>query len=207
MVQQLEMSGRSILPALLVDMLPGKSSGSFLDRFSDHCLHPADPASSYSDHPSIQLGFGDCVKLSWMLDARYHAFGTFDSLRKIPLLRYSPSIFLNQGFHDLRGVDGSRPWGSDVWSSGPVVPMRHYKLAKLSSDQQCQSVLDALGKALPSYHPRTALNMATIFGGGSLAGLERLANVPRIPYSVQGFEAIMTAVRSSRNRFSYAPCN
>ena len=205
MVKQLEVSGRSILPALLVDMLPGGSGDSFLDRFTHHCLHPADPASSYSEHQSIRSGFGEFARLSWMLDARYHAFGTFDSLRKIPLFRCSPSIFLNQGFHDLRGADGSRPWGPDVWSSGPVVPVRHYKLAKLSSERQCRSVLDTLGRAFPSYHPRTALNMAAIFGGGSRAGLERLARVPRVLYSVQGFEAITAAGRSPGYRIADAP--
>lgn len=207
MVKRLEMSGLSVLPALLVDMLPSESGNSFLDRFSHHCFHSADPAQSYSEHPSIRSGFGEFARLSWMLDARYHAFGTFDSLRKFPMFRYSPSIFLNQGFHDLRGADGSRPWGSDIWSHGPVVPLRHYKLAKLSSDRQCQAILDALSRAIPSYHPRTALNMAAIYGAGSRAGLTRLDLVPRVPYSVQGFQAIVTSVRSHWERIAYGQLN
>lgn len=205
LVKQLGVSGQSILPALLIDMLPSGSDGFFLDRFRHHCLHPADPVSAYSEHQSIQSGFGEFAGLSWMLDARYHAFGTFDSLRKIPLFRWSPSIFLNQGFHDLRSADGSRPWGPNVWSSGPIAPLRHYKLAKLSSEQHCRSVIESLERAIPSYHPRTARNMATIFGGGSCAGLERLARVPRVLFSAENFEKIAAAGRSPMCRIADAP--
>jgi hypothetical protein len=134
--------GKGWVSGLLIDMLPAtpaglgeldRDPGSFEEALPHCCSMILDPSRDYLAHASVRWGFGDCAGLSWMVDARFHAFGTFDSLRKIPFLRYRPGLHINQGLHTLHYTDGTPPLGSNLWQGDLVLPIRHYKLSKLLS--------------------------------------------------------------------------
>jgi hypothetical protein len=182
------------LPALLLDMVPDEASAptaaedariSFSMRFPDHCLFPGPPARDYVSHASISWGFGEYAALSWAFDARFHAFNTFDSLRKIPLIRVRPGMHINQGFHDLHFTDGSRRIGTEFWAKDLVFPLRHYKITKLFS----QHLRVAAIKHRLNYHHRTAENIATIFRGDDADTISSLLSLPRQKYTPQAFRA------------------
>ncbi|TNC73478.1 glycosyltransferase family 2 protein [Rubellimicrobium roseum] len=186
-----EAQGRSWIAGLLVDMLPGSAEDlleldrdpTAFDRVLTRCCHvPRASDADYLAHSSIRWGFGRQAQLSWTIDARFHAFGTFDSLRKIPLLRYRPGLHLNQGFHDLHFSDGTPPLGPHVWDEDPVLAIRHYKLEKLltaAARDQLAHQVRATGAL--QYHWRTAANLQRILGEDAQQA-ERLLGLPTLPY-------------------------
>lgn len=160
--------GAEFAPGLLLDMLPADPASAIdpdadlVAVFDSFCWWRGKPDPAYLQAPSIIWGFGEHAALSWRVDARYHAFGTFDSLRKIPLLRRRSGWRLNQGFHDLHPLDrklGPKP-GPEVFAAGLILPVFHYKLARLSSDA---ARVRAVSQS-ESYFPRTRHNIQTIFG-------------------------------------------
>lgn len=195
--------GVKLVPALSLDMLPNKTSDapvtatsmeSFARDFSDHSAAPGPATTEYTKHASIKWGFGEYADLSWGFDARYHAYGTFDSLRKIPLFRYRPGLHLNQGFHDLHYTDKSLPVGNEIWAGQLILPLRHYKLAKLFSEHLRADALK-LGTSMAHspYHPRTAQNIAKIFSGDDGSGIKSLLSLPRAKYSPDRFKKCLVA--------------
>ena len=171
--------GAEFAPGLLLDMLPTDPASDpdpqadLVANFNAFCWKQGDPDPAYVNAQSIAWGFGPYAELSWRVDARYHAFGTFDSLRKIPLMRRRAGWTLNQGFHNLHPMNrklGRAP-GPEVFAAGPILPIFHYKLARLwSAAGRSQMVSQA-----ESYFPRSGRNIQTIFGtDGSQAALAAL---------------------------------
>jgi hypothetical protein len=168
--------GADFAPGLLLDMLPADPTldldphADLVTAFNAFCWRPGDPDPAYVKTPSIAWGFGAHAALSWRVDARYHAFGTFDSLRKIPLLRRRNGWRLNQGFHSLHpgnGTSGRQP-GPDIFAAGPILPVFHYKLARLWSEAGRARMMSQT----ESYFSRTGRNIQAIFGEeGSQAAL------------------------------------
>ncbi len=188
LVAHLEETGHDMAPALLIDMVPGgpdDDGTGFLERF-DHYIYAdgTEASDDYAANGSVKWGFGPYRSLSWRLDARYHAFGTFDSLRKIPLIRTRQGRHINQGFHTLHYTDGTPDPGSEIWDTDLVLPIRHYKLLKLFSEaaraQMAAHVLDA--DASP-YHSRTTANIARIFGAEDGDQVARILSLPSRAYS------------------------
>lgn len=180
----------NFMPALLLDMLPraGNTEAapeSFTLNFPDNCLFPGPPALAYASHASINWGFGEYAALSWAFDARFHAFNTFDSLRKIPLIRTRPGMHLNQGFHDVHFTDGTGRIGTRVWGQDIILPLRHYKIAKLFS----QNLRAHATQHMLNYHHRTAENIARIFSGDDADTRSALLSLPRVQYAPEAFLA------------------
>lgn len=175
--------GKDFMPGLMIDLLPAPDTPSdilqhaesdFLQIFS-YCGNNDEPVpESYRKHSSIAWAFGAHANLSWRVDVRNHAFGTFDSLRKIPLLRWQPGRHLNQGFHTLHHTDGRPQPGHDIWE-GEILPVYHYKLVRLFSEQSRTQMLRESG----NYHDRTKENLAKIFGGDGSDALARLHELER----------------------------
>lgn len=178
----LEENNKFYLPGLMMDLLPGpgivpaqleNAERDFAKLFT-HCANFCGPASEeYKTHSSIAWAFGAYADLSWRIDIRYHLFGTIDSLRKIPLIRYIKGCHLNQGFHSLHYTDGSKALGHEVWKSRPLLPVYHYKLIRLFSDQARTRMLKEAG----NYHERTEANLKRIFAGGDFEILAELARI------------------------------
>jgi hypothetical protein len=192
---------REWLPGLLLDMLPrpglapealARADSDFEDVLDHVAAVEAPVPDDYAQNPSVRWGFGPWARLSWRVDARYHAFGTVDSLRKIPLFRARPGRHLNQGFHTLHTTDGSAQPGWEVWATDRILPIRHYKLRKLFSDGARDRMVRAVEAAGASpYHARTTGNIARIFGEGG--GAQALLFLPSRPRS-EAF-AILRALR------------
>jgi len=171
--------GADFAPGLLLDMLPAdpakelEANADPVTDFDSFCWRLGDPDPAYVQARPIVWGFGAHAALSWRLDARYHAFGTFDSLRKIPLIRRRSGWRLNQGFHNLHPIDrklGPAP-GPEMFETGPILPIFHYKLARLWSNAGRTRMLSQA----TSYFPRTDQNIQAIFGTeDARAGLEAL---------------------------------
>jgi Glycosyl transferase family 2 len=189
LVAALEARGAGFAPGLLLDMLPRaeldagalEDPADFAGRFDAHAWVETEPATDYARHPSVAWGFGPHAGLSWRVDARFHAFGTFDSLRKLPLVQVRPERHLNQGFHTLHPTDGTAAPGPEIWEAGPVLPIRHYKLAKLFSEEGRRRTLAKIA-GRPAYHGRTTENIGRIFGHDPGEALARLAALPRRTY-------------------------
>jgi hypothetical protein len=171
--------GVAFAPGLLLDMLPAdpaaepKPHTDLVDHFDSFCWRDGPPDPAYLQARPIAWGFGKHAALSWRVDARYHAFGTIDSLRKIPLMRRRKGWRLNQGFHTLYpfpSSSGSEP-GPEVFAAGPILPVFHYKLARLWSD----SARARMVSQAENYFPRTGRNIKAIFGADDFqAGLGKL---------------------------------
>ncbi|WP_422018760.1 glycosyltransferase family 2 protein [Roseibium sp.] len=187
-------AGRSYLPALLIDLVPGQLPEKtdwlqFQNEFfqvMDHYVLIDEPVSDeYKRTSSVEWAFGEYAKLSWMLDTRYHAFGTFDSLRKIPLIQHLPGRHLNQGFHTLHHNDKTQDPHTDVWESDIVLTIRHYKLLKLFSgnlrEQTAKLGEPGVGSSSSQYHARTAANISRIFGGNVEEKIKSIMELPRHP--------------------------
>lgn len=168
LTRDLDERGLDHVAGLLLDMAPdpdaapaptGSDPRAGLDRFLDDDA-TVDPA--YAGDGAVRWGFGpDHAGLSWRFDLRWRLFGTVDSLRKIPLFRHRPHRHPNQGFHNFDCLDTSRQPGPEIWSQGPVLPILHYKLARLISADRRQAMLDRA----EGYHARTRDNIARSFGG------------------------------------------
>ena len=158
------------VPGLMLDLLPAPglpverlrhAETDFDTLFTHACYLQTPPEDSYAGYHSIAWAFGAYARLSWQVDARYHAFGTFDSLRKIPFFQVQKGRHLNQGFHTLHHTDGRPQPGHEIWAQGPILPVHHYKLVKLFSDSARQQMV----AGAENYHARTGDNLMRIFSG------------------------------------------
>ena len=174
-------------PGLLLDMVPGtplaRQSGISMRDYHtalDHHAWVQGPVPlEYRHAGPVKWGFGRFAALSWMTDLRFHAFGTYDSLRKVPFFSPRPLIHLNQGFHTLHNSDGSGALPADIWRA-PLLLVRHFKLAKLFSDLDKERMHRATSVA-SQYHERTSQNIQKIFG--DVDGVRSLESVPLEQYS------------------------
>jgi hypothetical protein len=188
LVRRLQDFGFERAPGLLVEMLPNPSieeSDSINNPFPafDHRCEITRPISAeYARNPSIRWGFGLSPELSWRVDARYHAYGTFDSLRKIPLFRHRLSRHLHDGFHAtyIRGTKGFVP---EPIEEGVLLPVRHYKMMKLLFEEDSRASL----QVAQGYHPRSSENVSQIFSGNEASRLASLRSVPSVPYRAADF--------------------
>ncbi|MFV0359867.1 glycosyltransferase family 2 protein [Tropicimonas sp.] len=175
---ELEQQGREFCPALLLDMVADPSGpvadtsdfdvllGAFCDR--------TDPMpGEYSALPPVAWAFGPHAGLSWRFDIRHHAFGTVDSLRKFPLFRLREWRHLNQGFHTFHNSGGQPAPGPEEWACAPILPILHYKLVRLYSEE----LRGAMLKTASGYHDRTAGNLQRIFGTAPDDALARISDL------------------------------
>lgn len=183
-----ERRGAEWIAGILIDMLPDPELDSaflkcserrFEAAFSHHCDVQGEPTSEYVNEPSVRWAFGPHAALSWRFDSRFHAFGTFDSLRKMPFLRFGHHQHLNQGFHNLHYTCGRKSPTFDIWESRPILPIRHYKLVKLVSDAARSRMVGSAAR----YHERSERNIREIFGSGCDA-ISVLRAVPSCKYVV-----------------------
>lgn len=175
---QLEAQGQDFATGLMLDLVPAPDTSAarlahaerdFLELFT-HCGNfSGPPDAAYAGHKSIAWGFGPYAGISWKVDLRWHAFGTFDSLRKIPFFRYRPTRHLNQGFHSLYEA-GAQP-GHEIWQRRPILAVHHYKLVRLYSQAARAQML----RLAANYHARTSENITRIFAGTE--GIERLSRL------------------------------
>lgn len=191
LARQLEAQGRDFATGLMLDLLPdpatpperlARAETEFRGLFT-HCGDfPGEPGADYANHHSIKWGFGPHAGIAWQVDIRYHAFGTFDSLRKIPFLRWRSGRHLNQGFHTLHHADKAQDPGREIWTLEPILPVRHYKLVRLFSHTERDRMLQTAGQ----YFERTAGNITRIFSGAP--GTELLARIAENLVPVAGQE-------------------
>jgi hypothetical protein len=204
-VAQAEQDGEEFVPAILVDMLPslpvdelvGKGFEFLYAKLRDHACAAPSPNAEYTAHHSVKWGFAEFASISWALDARYHAFRTFDSLRKLPLIRYRPGMHLNQGFHDLHYTDGTKSLGTRVWRQRNILPLRHYKTAKIFDDQLFELTRQYGQLSRAEYHHRTVGNIGAIFGREQRQALDALAKVPKRRYSAPTLVELIERLRES----------
>lgn len=182
------------MPALLLDLVPGAdvdqqtlsevSHENFYDIFNHYIFLNTPAEKPYVDYHMIRWGFGEYADLSWQLDTRYHAFGTFDSLRKIPLFQARSGRHVNQGFHTLHYTDGTPNPRDEIWDIPMAMTIRHYKLLKLFSKNARAQVLKNVVQSNDSqYHARTSQNIARIFGDGNEEASKTLMSLPKRPIS------------------------
>lgn len=206
LARSLRVRGQETMAGILLDMVPapgvsieslGESETRFLELF-DHHVWVEEPApATYKLHQSVQWAFGPYAELSWRLDTRFHAFGTFDSLRKIPLLQFRKGRHINQGFHTLHYNDGTPPPGHEIWDTDMILPIRHFKLLKLFSNE-ARSRMTAMVKTSVSseYHTRTTENIQRIFGSDASTQIKTLLAQPSQPLS----HGILQAVKLAEHR-------
>lgn len=187
--------GLDFAPAVLLDLVPGELGrastqnvlGEFDSFFDSFCYRESEPSEAYQNHHSVRWGFGPHSAVSWAVDTRFHAFETFDSLRKLPLFRYRASRHLNQGFHTFHYLDGTSPPGHEIWTIEPILPIFHYKLVRLFSEASRNKMLEISG----GYHTRTNQNIARIFDANIeevVANLTRLSDDfrPKVDATMKG---------------------
>ena len=210
-IVELEREGKSYAPGILLDMVPAPGKGlagevsfgqDFAEVFDHFCCYSGGISEDYRSYHSIKWGFGLHADISWRYDARHHMFGTFDSLRKFPLFKYDSTRHLNQGFHTFQYIGGNKPPSNNVWKECIVLPIFHYKLAKLfSSEERKAAIISAQG-----YHSRTQSNIINIFGSEVDKVHEGLRKVSKhvVHKSELYKDDIFCGRASSRNRYERA---
>jgi hypothetical protein len=178
--------------ALLVDMVPGPDLGpgdfdqveqTFRDMLDHYVFVETPPDKTYRDHHSVGWGFGEYARLSWAFDTRYHAFGTFDSLRKIPLAQYQPYRHVNQGFHTLHYSGVGSDLGAEIWDTDTLLMIKHYKMLKLFSQSGRDGMIgNLISQGGSQYHARTTENILHIFQQEE-ASIEKILSLPSRPVS------------------------
>ncbi|WJS86322.1 glycosyltransferase family 2 protein [Paracoccus sp. TOH] len=194
LVHSLRMRGQETMAGLLVDMVPKPGTSvdllieaetRFLEVFNHHVWIEEPASPGYTQHRPVQWAFGPYSELSWRLDARFHAFGTFDSLRKIPLAQFRKGRHVNQGFHTLHYNDGTSQPGSEIWDVDAVLAIRHFKLIKLFSAESRKRMAAMVAQSNASeYHTRTTENIAKIFGDDSELATQKIMELPCLPASI-----------------------
>lgn len=203
-ISEAENNKQFAIPGILLDMVPSrdlkpirKKTDELLRALDGHALVRGAPDTAYLGHSSVKWGFGPYGSLAWMLDVRYHAFGTFDSLRKIPLFRHRAHLHLNQGFHDLHFTDKTPELGSKIWSYQTVLPIRHYKTMKLFESDLFQRTQVYVETKDQAYHARTTHNISKIFGSGQEGALNALEKVSRMRYTPAEFGRIVASAQKA----------
>lgn len=192
-VRSLDKAGKDYMPALLIDMVPGASTAGdlpedieadFFEALDHYVFEPTPMPESYANEIPIKWGFGVFSDLSWALDARYHAFKTLDSLRKIPLIRWQAHQHINQGFHTLHFTDDTPEPKDDIWQTDEVLIIRHFKLLKLfSKSEREQAAASVSAVDGGQYHARTNKNIKTIFSGKADDNIDRILSLPKRSFS------------------------
>ncbi len=190
-VESAEEKGQQLVPGLLVDMVPEEtntasralaSGQSFLKIFSHHYWDEYEYDIEYGASAPVQWAFGAYWPTSSRIDIRYRLFGTIDVLRKIPLIRYSPTVVLNQGYHDVRNAKtGAGVRAAELWADGQALPIRHYRLVHLFSEENLARTRQQ-SQVRHVYHARTTDNLrrATELDTEELA--RRLSLMPIVRY-------------------------
>lgn len=201
LARHLEAAGADHAAGLMLDLLPApgtkaaalaEAQTAFAELFTWCCNMLTPAALEYTNHRSIAWGFGPHAALSWRVDTRYHAFGTFDSLRKVPFLRHRPCRHLNQGFHTLHHTDGKPALGHDIWALQPLLPVYHYKLVRLFSDD----ARDRMLRQAESYHHRTGGNIQRIFAADNIHRTQALLRLEGQMAPVEQIVAWLSSHRS-----------
>lgn len=202
--ENLEAHGIDFFPAVLLDMLPsfdssGQSKIGRLSGFVDYLSHVAwmdrDMPQVYADQQVIRWGFGRHARIQWKFDARFHLFGTFDSMRKIPFHKTSSSRHLNQGFHSLQDENARSVLTTEEWLFPLCGYLRHYKFAKiLSADFRNRDKRDFSG-----YFEDTAENLARMSNYSSEKISDLAAQLSTVEYSVERLDEFFRRYRSTTN--------
>ncbi len=156
--------GWSHFPALMLDMMPSihyreLTQDNFLELMDLHLDRPIDESFGYQEHSSVKWAFGDRWPAAFSADIRYRLFGTVDCLRKIPLVRFTDTLDLNQGFHTIV-LEGHEPALRDLLPMDRgLLPLRHYKLAKFFLERKRA---DGGFERTEQYFGRTQRNIARI---------------------------------------------
>lgn len=197
----LESQRRDVAIALLLDMVPDagvmhKRSSADPRQGMTHFLDDARPAcTSYLEAPTVDWGFGrDWGAISWRFDVRHRLFGTFDSLRKMPLFRYRGDRHPNQGFHTFDHLDTSRDPNTAIWRDDPVLPLPHYKLAKLFDNHERERML----ARVDNYHANTSANIARTFAGSVASTLRALQDLAPHLHPAAQADRVTKAFRESQ---------
>ncbi|WP_422475561.1 glycosyltransferase family 2 protein [Endozoicomonas sp. ALB032] len=148
---------------ILIEMLPsGKTEitdENFLSKMNHHFWRSATEKYNYQNIPSIKWGFSHNWAKSFEFDFRYRFYGTIDSLRKFPVLKFNKKVKFNQGFHALGYADYQFTSEDFFENKNIIIPIKHYKFQKiLKSDRLKGSNLPAFD----SYFGRTAENIKSI---------------------------------------------
>lgn len=162
LIDNLEKNDKKFLSAILVDMLPDSNldlktidHANFEKSYNYVYSRPINNGEKYSSVQSVKWAFDNYWPLSYCYDIRWRLFGTFDSLRKYPLVKYNDSILLNQGFHSLRIQDKEV---SPKWTYEDkkfILPIKHFKFVNFFT----KKVND---KNFDEYHERTSKNLKII---------------------------------------------
>jgi len=171
---------RDFCLGLLLDLVPDpkrnvKYDVAFDELLTVFCDFPEPIAPSYRTHPVIEWGFEQNSNLSWRFDLRYHAFETIDCLRKIPFFRLRNGRHLNQGFHTFHSTTYQAERPLTEWGNGPILPIFHYKLAKVFSEKKRKEML----KISKGYHSRTARNINEIFENPAEDIMRKISHLSR----------------------------
>ncbi|MCP3931914.1 MAG: glycosyltransferase family 2 protein [Bacteroidetes bacterium] len=132
----LELNDRFFATGILLDMMPSpdEKPGEIVDfqkSMNWYYFRPIAEEYGYQDYEQVKWSFGDYWPISFSVDIRFRLFGTIDSLRKIPLFRFSQDLDLNQGFHNLLRDGKPMTWEELLKSEYGVLPLKHYKMLKI----------------------------------------------------------------------------
>lgn len=157
---ELEKNGLKHSSSILIDMLPNIdvdlstfNGDDYIKHFNNAYIRPFGYDEDYYNHHSIRWGFGKYSEYSFRLDARWRFFSTLDSLRKIPLFKYTKSISLNQGFHTISDKNKFVKADDLFKCSKLILPIRHYKFVSFFLDKSNNT---------NEYHDRTKNNLNRI---------------------------------------------
>lgn len=158
--------GRRFYSGILVDMMPNPDADSIdarnYTRVLDHFYYrPLTPSSDYQHFRAVRWAWGEYWTIAYCLDVRYHFFGTYDCLRKVPLFQYHPKIDVHQGLHSLLVEGRNLSWRELLDPTAGLLPIRHFKMA-IVLGQATKPGHSGLLERADQYFERTQQNLRQI---------------------------------------------
>ncbi|MCH1930203.1 glycosyltransferase family 2 protein [Shewanella sp. A25] len=163
LVSTLEDRQKDFCGGILIDMMPEKecdiNSTNFSKVMNHHLMREPNEEYGYQKIPSIKWAFSDFWKISFSLDLRFRLYGSIDSLRKFPLVKYRKDINFNQGFHGL-GYNNKQVSADEFFEKNSItLPLKHYKFLKFINHEHIKSLKET---CINGYHSRTKDNISKI---------------------------------------------
>lgn len=161
--KSLDDKGLSYCGGILIDMFPAENvtltADNFINLMDHHLWRKPNKEYGYQDIPSIKWAFSKNWELSFEFDFRYRFYGTIDSLRKFPLVKFKHTINFNQGFHAL-AFDNIQINAEDFFQKNNcILPIKHYKFFKILSEKEKSKLTNS---SVDGYFERTKYNILKI---------------------------------------------
>jgi hypothetical protein len=149
----------------MIEMMPRTieeeiNRNNFVSKMNYCYSRPMNDDHDYKNYGSIKWAFGKHWYCSFEVDFRFRYFGTYDCLRKYPIIKWEKGVWFNQGFHALRQNRREVNIKNSFSDKKLILNVKHYKMYKVLAEDFDKNASINLTS---NYHDRTGANIKKLF--------------------------------------------